>query len=127
MFKLLINRIWDHLAVCCFKVKYCTNEKIVLREDMCLLEMNSVYSSNHDHTTKKGAIPGPNPVPLLAKQSHSSLRILRRKIWATAGNEVIARGRKWAGEGNDFNAFIFFFILYEKPKLRQCWQLTTVN
>ena len=49
--------------------------------------MNSVYSSNHDHTTKKGAMPGPNPGPLLAKQSHSPLRILRRKIWATAGNE----------------------------------------
>ena len=36
---------------------------------MCLLEMDSVYSRNHDHTTKKGAMPGPNPVPLLAKQS----------------------------------------------------------
>ena len=49
--------------------------------------MNSVYSSNHDNATKKGAMTGPNPVPLLAKQSHSSLRILRRKIWATAGNK----------------------------------------
>ena len=54
---------------------------------MCLLAMNSVYSSNHGHTMKKRAMPGPNPVSLVAKQRHLSLKILRRKIWATAGNE----------------------------------------
>ena len=32
-------------------------------------------------------MPGPNPVSLVAKQRHLSLKILRRKIWATAGNE----------------------------------------
>lgn len=59
---------------------------------MCLLAMNSVYSSNHGHTMKKGAMPGPNPVPLVAKQRHSLLKILRRKIWATAGNEPGSEG-----------------------------------
>ena len=32
-------------------------------------------------------MPGANPVSLVAKQRRLSLKILRRKIWATAGNE----------------------------------------
>ena len=45
MFKLLINRIWDHLAVCCLKVKYLKNEKknnplrghVLTGNEQCLL------------------------------------------------------------------------------------------
>lgn len=53
---------------------------------MCLLEMNSVYSRNHDHTTKKGAMQGPNPEPLLAKQSTFIIK--------NSSEENIGGGRK---------------------------------
>lgn len=60
---------------------------------MCLLAMNSVYSSTEPWPyNEKRAMPCPNPVPLVAKQSHSISKILWKKIWATAGNEPGSEG-----------------------------------